>query len=91
MPDAIIFSGPLNLSPNVLSSQSADGGAFMPDHKFQIGDTVFLEHSLTVPGGGVYVVTRQLPERYGELEYQIRGATEPYDRVVGESRLSESP
>jgi len=48
----------------------------MPAHKFKVGDTVFLEHALAV-SGGAYVVTKQLPERNGELEYQIRSATEP--------------
>jgi hypothetical protein len=45
----------------------------MSDHKFRIGDTVFLEHSLNVPGGA-YVIIRQLPVHNGEFEYQIKSA-----------------
>jgi hypothetical protein len=59
------------------------------DHKFKIGDTVFLEGSLNVPG--VYVIIRQLPVRNGEFEYQIKSAREPHDRVVRESQLSATP
>ena len=33
-------------------------GARMAIHKFKIGETVFLEHSLDVPGGA-YVVTKR--------------------------------
>ncbi len=62
----------------------------MSDHKFKIGDTVFLEGSLNVPGGA-YVIIRQLPERGGEWEYQIKSAREPHDRVVRESQLSATP
>jgi hypothetical protein len=60
-------------------------------HKFKIGDTVFLEHSLAVPGGAWCVVTGRLPERHGDFEYRIKRATEPHERVVDESRLSASP
>jgi hypothetical protein len=59
-------------------------------HKFKIGDTVFLEGSLNVPSGA-YVIIRQLPERNGECEYQIKNAREPRDRVVRESQLSTTP
>ena len=62
----------------------------MSVHKFKIGDTVFLEGSLNVPGGA-YVVIRQLPECNGEHEYQIKHAREPHDRVVRESQLSATP
>jgi hypothetical protein len=41
--------------------------------------------------GGAYVIIRQLPERNGECEYQIKSAREPHDRVVGESQLSATP
>jgi hypothetical protein len=59
-------------------------------HKFKIGDTVFLEGSLNVPSGA-YVIIRQLPERNGECEYQIKNAREPHYRVVRESQLSTTP
>jgi hypothetical protein len=59
-------------------------------YRFKIGDTVFLERSLAVPGGA-YVITRQLPEHDGEFEYRIKSAREPHERVVSESQLSASP
>ncbi|MFZ0152254.1 MAG: hypothetical protein WAM72_28635 [Xanthobacteraceae bacterium] len=62
----------------------------MSNHKFKIGDTVFLEGSLNVPGGA-YVIVRQLPGHNGEFEYQIKSAREPHDRVVRESQLSATP
>jgi hypothetical protein len=40
---------------------------------------------------GAYVIIRQLPERNGECEYQIKNAREPHDRVVRESQLSTTP
>ncbi|MFZ0150401.1 MAG: hypothetical protein WBG18_05095 [Xanthobacteraceae bacterium] len=55
-------------------------------HKFKIGQTVYLERSLNVPGGA-YVVTKRLPERSGEFEYQIKSVNEPHERVVRESQL----
>jgi hypothetical protein len=37
--------------------------------------------------GGAYVVTKRLPERNGEFEYQIKSVNEPHERVVRESQL----
>jgi len=59
-------------------------------HIFHIGQTVFLEQSIAAPGGA-YVVTKRLPERYGEFEYRIKSASEPHERVVRESELSATP
>ena len=58
----------------------------MPEHKFKIGQTVFLKRSLHVPGGA-YVITKRLPERDGEFEYRIKSVNEPHERVVHESKL----
>ena len=55
-------------------------------HKFNIGQSVFLERSLAVPGGAC-VITLRLPERDGEFEYRIKSVNEPHERVVGESQL----
>lgn len=65
-------------------------GRAMPDHKFRIGEIVFLTPSLdrNVPGGA-YVVTRQLPEQHGEFEYRIRSVHEPHERVARESELKK--
>ncbi len=62
----------------------------MSDHKFQIGQTVFLRGSLNVPGGA-YVVVKQLPERDGEFEYRVKSPSEPHERVIREHELSSSP
>jgi hypothetical protein len=50
----------------------------MPDHKFQVGQTVFLEGSRNrnIPPGGEYVITKKLPERNG-------GSSEGRFGVVG--------
>jgi len=39
-------------------------------HIFHIGQTVFLEQSIAAPGGA-YVVTKRLPECYGEFESEL--------------------
>jgi hypothetical protein len=56
-------------------------------HKFNIGQTAFLERSLAVPGG-TCVITKRLPERDGEFEYRIKSVNEPHERVVRESQLA---
>jgi hypothetical protein len=61
----------------------------MPGHKFKIGQSVYLERSLTAPGGA-YVVTATLPERGGEFEYRIKSINEPHERAVLESQLKTS-
>jgi hypothetical protein len=66
------------------------GDCTMTEHKYQIGEDVHLEHSLTVKGG-IYVVTRLLPEHDGEFQYRIKSAAEPHERVVRESQLTPDP
>ena len=63
----------------------------MAAHKFQIGQAVELRPALSrnVPGG-IYVVTKQLPEGTGELEYREKSVKEPHGRVVRESELKQS-
>jgi hypothetical protein len=62
----------------------------MPTHKFQIGASVFVNPSvgLNIPGGA-YIVTAKLPERDGELEYRVRSADEPYERVMRENQMQK--
>ena len=62
------------------------------DHKFNVGQTVFLASSLNlnIPGGA-YVVTKKLPEHDGEFEYRIKSVNEPHERVVRESQLRKTP
>ena len=47
----------------------------MPSRKFHVGEAVILRSSVNrnVPGG-VYEVTKQLPENGGEFEYRIKSA-----------------
>jgi hypothetical protein len=63
----------------------------MPTHKFKIGQIVFLRPSLArnVPGG-VYIITKRLPERDGEFEYQVRSGNEQHERVARESELTKA-
>jgi hypothetical protein len=58
--------------------------------KFKLGQTVFLQPTIANPGAatGAYEVTRQLPERNSEFQYQIKSSREPHQRVVRESELS---
>jgi hypothetical protein len=60
----------------------------MPNHRFQVGQIVFLERSrnLNVPGGE-YVITKKLPERNGGFEYRVKSSKEPHQRVVREDQL----
>ena len=65
----------------------------MPDHKFHIGEIVELEPSmLRRTSGGVYEVTKRLPEceSAGEYEYRVKSNSEPHERVVHESELSKA-
>jgi hypothetical protein len=63
----------------------------MSNHKFKLGLTVFLERTTLNrdAAAGAYEVIRQLPERNGEFEYQIKSSGEPHARVVRESELSK--
>ena len=59
-------------------------------HKFKVGQSVSLQSTLFNRDAtrGAYKVTRQLPERDGELEYQVKRLGEPHERVVMERDLS---
>jgi hypothetical protein len=60
-------------------------------HKFKVGDIVAIrpEISRFVPSG-VFEVIKQLPGS-SELEYRIKSANEPYERVARESELIKAP
>jgi hypothetical protein len=62
----------------------------MYTHKFQVGQQVELLPALSrnIPGG-FSEIRKQLPERGGEFEYQIKSISEPHIRVVRESELRE--
>jgi hypothetical protein len=59
-------------------------------HKFKLGQSVSLQSTMfnRDASSGAYVVTRQLPERDSQFEYQIKSLSEPHERVVKESDLS---
>jgi hypothetical protein len=61
----------------------------MSTHKFDVGEKVdFVPafHQRSAPTTE-YQIVRQLPDHNGEFFYQIKSASEPHDRVVGESQL----
>ena len=62
----------------------------MPNHNFKIGETVYVDRSLIVPGGA-YLITKRLPERDGEFEYPIKSVNEPHERAMLESQLKTEP
>jgi hypothetical protein len=73
----------------------AEGIVLMMDkakrtHKFKLGQSVSLQSTMfnRDAARGAYKVTKQLPERDGEFEYQIKRPGEPHERVVTESVLS---
>jgi hypothetical protein len=59
-------------------------------HKFKIGQTVQFQPApgLSNAAAGYYVVTGLLPERDGELIYQIKSSHEPHERTAPENQLT---
>jgi hypothetical protein len=63
----------------------------MPRHKFHIGEIVELSRTmLRSASGGVYKITKRLPESAGEYEYWVKSINEQHERVVRESELSKA-
>jgi hypothetical protein len=63
----------------------------MRDHKFRTCQRVQLSPAISRNVfGGVYVVTKQLPESAGEYEYRVKSISEPHERVVRESELTKA-
>ena len=58
-------------------------------HLFATGQLVRLTVDLRYRSiaKGFFEVRHQLPERDGELQYRLRSAHEPYERVLNESDL----
>ena len=67
--------------------------AAMAEHKFKLGESVYLSPSPYFRGAptGIYEVVRHLPEEAGECWYRIKSASEGYERAVKESQLQKSP
>ena len=63
----------------------------MASHKFRVGQIVTIKPALSrnVPGG-VYTVTKQLPENRGEFEYRIKSMDEVHKRIARESELTKA-
>jgi hypothetical protein len=64
----------------------------LSDHKFKLGQSV---HYTSGPygrgnGSGVYQVTKLLPVEGDDVQYRIKSATEPHERVVKESQLDRA-
>jgi hypothetical protein len=60
----------------------------MLSHKFQIGELVRPIPAISRHvSGGSYEITKKLPERNGEFEYQMKSVIELYQRVARESEL----
>jgi hypothetical protein len=60
----------------------------MPNPTFKVGQTVELSPAIArnMPGG-MYEITKQLPERNGQFEYRIKNVNEPHERLVREIEL----
>lgn len=65
-------------------------GSFVPEHKFKVGQRLFLVRALNAPNGP-YVVVKRLPKRDRQFEYQIRSLIEPHERVAREGQLKTTP
>ena len=63
----------------------------MPSRRFHVGEDVILRPSVNrnIPGG-VYEVTRKLPENGGEFEYRIKSPNESHERVARESDMTKA-
>jgi hypothetical protein len=61
----------------------------MNNHKFKVGQTVSYTSKFiaTVNAGAI---TQLLPPEGDELQYRIRNASEPYERVAKESQLNRA-
>jgi hypothetical protein len=64
-------------------------GNAMSDHRFKVGQTVSYTPAFsgTVKAGAVFKVTQLMPAAADGLQYRIRAASEPYERVAKESQL----
>ena len=53
-------------------------------HRFAVGRTVRLTGLTSGRNAalGTYEIMAQLPERDGELQYRVKSASEPYQRIV---------
>jgi hypothetical protein len=64
----------------------------MSNYRFKVGQTVNYTPGFigSVKGDAVFKIMRLLPAEDEELQYRIRSASEPYERVAKESQLSRA-
>jgi hypothetical protein len=64
----------------------------LTQHRFFAGDKIRLNvpKRFTNAASGTYNIVRLLPEREGELQYQIKSDLEGYERVVKESQIEKA-
>ena len=67
-------------------------GNAMSNHKFKVGQTVNYTPRFigTVRADAIFKITRLLPAEDDELQYRIRSASEPYERVAKETQLDRA-
>ena len=60
-------------------------------HRFRSGQSVRLNRGFPnrAAAEGLYEVVRQLPDSGGDLQYRIKSAREPHERVVKEGELEK--
>jgi hypothetical protein len=56
-------------------------------HKFKIGQTVRYAAPFSLSAAADYKITLLLPTQDNELQYRIKSANEPHERVAKESQL----
>ena len=64
----------------------------MASHKYKIGQSVHYTSNVLRRFGGVegignFQIVKLLPADGGDLQYRIKSATEPYERVAKENQL----
>jgi hypothetical protein len=64
----------------------------LSNHKFKIGQSVNYKSGPIGAGrgSGVYKITQLLPPEGDDLQYKIKSAAEPHERVVKESQLNRA-
>ena len=59
-------------------------------HKFKIGESVDYIFAGRHGAVGVYEVTQLMPVKDDQLQYRIKSANEPHERMVKESELDRT-
>ena len=62
----------------------------LSDHKFKIGQIVSYTSGPYGRASGLFRITQLLPPEGDDMQYRIKSDTEPHERVVKESQLSNA-